>query len=520
MLAIRRRAHTAGCHKGPDYTNYSPFAIATKARRCIGDDIEDPGPVELPCRGNSIPVVFVAPVSHSSDDQPGPSVSQMQDATEEPDDQPRRCLHWATRLRNSHSTPPSPDETSIGSHVRAILRYNYAATFLLPFIPAGFVVNYHSSSATIIFCVNFVAIFPSATILSAALNDLNIRLGQRLGALLNQTFGNVVQLILSILLLKLDQITVLKLSIIGTILSNLLLATGLSFLLGGRTRRDQYFSVGLARMICQLLLLSLLTLTITFTLRNSIASTRFSPSLGEKTVLALSRGISVLVLILYALWLVYSSHPTLVKWFPGWSKNTPGQSETADRRVVETRRPIENTGRDFQARRTNGDGKGIETPLFSASGAVVVMIVSITLLAFNTQFTTDSIQGLLLRRHVSQTFLSLIILPLLSVDPMAISMATKDKMDMSILLTVERCMQTSLLLAPLTVIIGSGIGSRSMNLDFDPFSLTTLFLSVILVTHVMQGGRSNWLMGVLLIQTFVIIALAAFYMPGDLDYVF
>lgn len=298
-------------------------------------------------------------------------------------------------------------------------------------------------------------------------------------------------MILSILLLKSDQIEVLKLSIIGTILSNLLLASGLSFLLGGRNRVDQYFNFDLARMICQLLLLSVLTLTITSTLRASIDSSAWTPTLGAKTaktISALSRGISVLVLILYALWLVYSSHPTLYKRFPGLFREPTAQPGIADRQAVNTTQSVEDTGPSLHSI----DEQGNETCLFSASGAVIIMIVSITLLAFNTQFTTDSIQGLLLRRKVSQTFLSLIVLPLLSVDPMAISMAMKDKMDMSILLTVERCMQTSLLLAPLTVIIGSGIGSKSMDLDFDTFSLTVLFLSIILVTHVMQGGRSNW----------------------------
>lgn len=299
-------------------------------------------------------------------------------------------------------------------------------------------------------------------------------------------------MILSILLLKSDQIDVLKSSIIGSILSNLLLATGLSFLLGSLNGPHQYFTLGLARMICQLLLLSVQTLTITTFFYGNIAESNHPSSDVQNRVLPLSRGISVLVLVLYALWLVYSSRPTLYERFPGLYQHHPTQSATIDGRAVGISQSTDTMDSAAPTRRTNDDKQGNETCLFSISGAAIILILSITLLAFNTQFTTDSIQGLLLRRHVSQTFLSLIILPLLSVDPMSLSMAMQDKMDMSILLTVERCMQTSLLIAPLTVIIGAGMGSRRMDLHFDSFSLVVLFLSVILVIHVMQGGKSNW----------------------------
>lgn len=245
-------------------------------------------------------------------------------------------------------------------------------------------------------------------------------------------------------------------------------------------------------MICQLLLLSVQTLTITTFFYGNIAESNHPSSDVQNRVLPLSRGISVLVLVLYALWLVYSSRPTLYERFPGLYQHHPTQSATIDGRAVGISQSTDTMDSAAPTRRTNDDKQGNETCLFSISGAAIILILSITLLAFNTQFTTDSIQGLLLRRHVSQTFLSLIILPLLSVDPMSLSMAMQDKMDMSILLTVERCMQTSLLIAPLTVIIGAGMGSRRMDLHFDSFSLVVLFLSVILVIHVMQGGKSNW----------------------------
>lgn len=167
---------------------YSPFA-SRKSRRRFRDDIESCSPHRPRNLGSSIPVAPIAPMLDDSDDRPGPSVSQVPHTAGKPDNRIRRPLQWAARLRNKHATPPFAGGTTIGTHFRVVLLHNYASAFLLPFIPAGFVVNYISTNATVIFCVNFVAIFPSATILSAALKDLNIRMGQRLGALVNQTFG-------------------------------------------------------------------------------------------------------------------------------------------------------------------------------------------------------------------------------------------------------------------------------------------------------------------------------------------
>lgn len=191
-VAIRRRAHAVGCRKGPGYTNYSPFATR-KSRTPIGGEIQNLTVVEPLNHGSGIPLVPVTPVSHGHNSRPESSSPRMRHGADEPEICPTEPLSWPRRLRKNYNKPHFPNWASFGTsvrlHVRTILLYNYAATFLLPFIPAGFAVNYTSSSATVIFCVNFVAIFPSATILSAALNDLTIRLGQRLGALLNQTFG-------------------------------------------------------------------------------------------------------------------------------------------------------------------------------------------------------------------------------------------------------------------------------------------------------------------------------------------
>ena len=93
---------------------------------------------------------------------------------------------------------------------------------------------------------------------------------------------------------------------------------------------------------------------------------------------------------------------------------------------------------------------------------------------------------------LSQIFLGLIILPLLSVDPMSLKLAINDKMDFSIALTLEICMQTALMVVPLVIILAWCMGIDGMTLDFDAFTVIATFAAIIIVTYVVQEGRSNW----------------------------
>lgn len=124
--------------------------------------------------------------------------------------------------------------------------------------------------------------------------------------------------------------------------------------------------------------------------------------------------------------------------------------------------------------------------------ALLTLLISTVLIAFNTQFATDSIQGLLQDAGLSETFVGLVILPILSNDFSTIVVAAKDKMDVVLALTLEKCIQTSLLIVPLVVLLAWCMGIDQMTLEFDGFSIAALFAAVIIVTYVIQGGTSDW----------------------------
>ncbi|KAF2123242.1 hypothetical protein BDV96DRAFT_639781 [Lophiotrema nucula] len=391
---------------------------------------------------------------------------------------------------------------------------------LIPFIVAGFAVNYSHCPPATTFSVNFIAILPSAAILGISIEELSLRLGNVYGALLSMTFSNAVQLITSVLLLKSHQITILQTSLLGAILSNLLLMTGLGFFLGGFRRLEQYFNPRKAQTISMLLLLAVLSIVIPTT---SHLLTNTTPD----GIVAQSRGTSVVILISYGLYVLFQYFTNRALYSDEASITSPKAKERPGLKLGEgdLLRAIAATGAAAAAAAgggVNGDRllRDVEDEIdrdvyqeasLSLFGGILTLTFSVVFVAFNTQFATDNLQGLLEHTGISQNFVGLVIIPILSNDPMSIKTAMLDHMDESIALTLERCMQTALMVVPCVVIIAWCMGIDQMSLEFDGFTTAALFASIIIVTYVVQEGKSNWLTGALLIKIYVIIALAAFY---------
>ncbi len=143
---------------------------------------------------------------------------------------------------------------------------------LLIFVPIGFAVRYAHLKPVAVFIINFIAIIPLAAMLSNATEELAIRVGETLGGLLNASFGNAVELIVSVQALIQGQITIVKTSLIGSMLSNLLLVMGMSFFLGGINRSEQFFNVTVAQTAASLLALCISSLIIPTVFHNVLAS--------------------------------------------------------------------------------------------------------------------------------------------------------------------------------------------------------------------------------------------------------
>ncbi|KAM0319573.1 hypothetical protein ACHAO8_000994 [Botrytis cinerea] len=323
---------------------------------------------------------------------------------------------------------------------------------LLPFVPAGFASNYTNLPPVVNFILNFMAIFPSASIVAMAMDEVMLRFGNTVGGLIYMTFGNVVQLVISILLLKTRQVEILKTSLVGGILGGVLLIMGASYFAGGIDRLEQSFNVSSASYVANFLTLSVASLII------PTASHVFANSTPEN-IAAQSRGTAVVLLNVPQQTVKGSTEDTITR-----SESSPSPA-------------VGFTGEDIE-------------PHLSMPVGITTLIIATVVLAFNTAFAVDSIDGLT-AHHASPSFVGLILLPFLNNDLMPITCARMDKLDLSIMASAGKSLQTSLLITPLIVIIAWIWGIDDMGLLFDGFQVASLFMAVLLFNFLIAGGKSN-----------------------------
>ncbi|KAI9806032.1 MAG: hypothetical protein M1833_004439 [Piccolia ochrophora] len=371
---------------------------------------------------------------------------------------------------------------------KGTLGNNYV-NVLLVFVPIGIVAGALGLNPTAVFCLNFFAIIPLASLLSFATEELSAKLGQTIGGLLNASFGNAVELIVSIVALKKNEIRIVQASMLGSILSNILLVLGCCFLLGGYGRQEQHFNMTVASTMSSLMAVACASLIIPATL---YAALRGSNADSKEGILLVSRGTSMILLVLYVMYLYFQlkSHASLFE---------------------------ETNAQEHDAEGGEGANKEEEEHILSPVAAAVVLVLITICVAVCAEFLVDSIDNIVEKAHISKTFIGLILLPIVgnaAEHVTAVVVAMKDKMDLAIGVAIGSSMQIALLVTPFLVILGWIIGSP-MTLRFETFETVVFFLSVLVVNYLIQDGASNYLEGAMLLGTYLIIALAFYVYPDD-----
>jgi Ca2+:H+ antiporter len=311
-------------------------------------------------------------------------------------------------------------------------------------------------------------------------------------------------------------------------LSNLLLVLGMAFFLGGVTRLEQHFNVTVAQTAASLLALCIASLIIP-TVFHTMLLEDSAPD-GSRNQ-ELSRGTALILLFVYACYLIFQlkSH---VSMYNAPSQKTP-KRKTAKKEEGDASRGIAAIGAGTAAASGGGlhankliqtkdeeEEDEIEEPQLSVIGALITLAISTTLVAFCSEFMVSSIHGITETGAVSTTFVGLILIPIVgnaAEHATAVTVAVKDKMDLSIGVAVGSSMQIALLVLPLVVVLGWILDKDCMTLYFDTFQIAILFVAVLLVNYLIQDGKSHWLEGVLLIASYIIIALAAWFYPNHDD---
>ncbi|KMP00605.1 vacuolar calcium ion transporter /H(+) exchanger [Coccidioides immitis RMSCC 3703] len=400
--------------------------------------------------------------------------------------------------------------------LRATL-FNSWINVLLLAVPVGIILHYIHVDPIAVFVVNFVAIIPLAALLGYGTEEIAMRTGETVGGLLNATFGNAVELIVSILALFKNEIVIVKTSLIGSMLSNLLLVMGMSFFLGGINRIEQNFNMTVAQTAASLLALAVGSLII------PTAFHTWSEA-GETGIAPLSRGTSIILLFVYGCYLFFQlkSHTEMY--------NKPSEKVEKRRGKVESGdaiKGIAQIGAGISASMGGHNAQSVpiqvpddedqEEPELHFFVALFTLAASTALVGVCAEALVSSIDVITTRGHISETFVGLILLPIVgnaAEHATAITVAMKDKMDLSIGVAVGSSMQIALLVLPLIVVIGWIAGKDDMSLYFDGFQIAVLFVAVLLVNYLIQDGKSHWLEGMLLMTLYLIISVAAWFYPA------
>lgn len=385
---------------------------------------------------------------------------------------------------------------------------------LLVAAPVGIALNYvHSVNRIAVFVVNFIAIVPLAAMLSFATEEIALRTGETLGGLLNATFGNAVELIVAIIALIDGKVNIVQTSLIGSILSNLLLVMGFCFFFGGLRRPEQYFNTTVAQTAASMLALAAASV---------IVPTVFDAAANTPTedVAKLSRGTAVILLVVYGAYLFFQLK-THSQVFNEQSQKVPAKPWSRGSSNANIKQGLMVPAAMVGGRAVDKDNFNItleeeeeeDDPQLHFWVAIATLAGSTVIIALCAEFMVGSIDAITQNGALSDEFVGLILLPIVgnaAEHATAVTVAVKDKMDLAIGVAVGSSMQVALFLIPLLVVIGWGMGNDEMNLSFDTFQVAVMFVAVLLVNYLIGDGKSHWLEGWLLMCLYAIIAVCAF----------
>ncbi|KAG2347960.1 calcium/proton exchanger [Suillus weaverae] len=412
---------------------------------------------------------------------------------------------------------------------------------LLVFIPISWALNFAlPNQHTLIFVVSFLAIIPLAKLLAYATDELSIRVGQTLAGLLNATLGNAVELIVSIIALTKCELTIVQSSLVGSILSNLLLVLGMCFFAGGMRFSEQGFGQSAVQLNSSLLTISVIAVLLpgAFQMALQGQSSYDEPSTNSN-ILKTSHGVAIILLFIYGSYLVFQmfSHKALysdsgehVQQTKGYEGQNPWlQLRLYRRKIVKSCRPTGDEEAAFNPTvPTEGANLGCESASMDTDSVIesymsvpvsLGLLVGVTVLvAVTAEFLVDSISGLTESGAIGKEFVAVILLPIVgnaAEHVTAVTVSVKDKLTLSLGVAVGSSIQIALFVIPLMVTLAWIMG-KQLTLLFDPLESIVLFLSVLTVNYVVQDGKSNWLEGMILICLYLILAVTFWFYPGTL----
>lgn len=351
--------------------------------------------------------------------------------------------------------------------------------FLL-FAPFAIAAHYQHWGSQWIFWLNFLTMVPLASILGDFTEEAALHTNDVVGGLLNASFGNAVEVVVAIQALMKDEIRVVQASMIGSIFSNLLLVLGCCFLFGGFVYKEQKFCGLNAMAGMGLLALS----SIAFVLPTPFGEYY---EIENEDVLAISRLSACFMLFSYVLLLIFQL----------FTHKDSFEAETS----------VQN---DDSRGENDDDEEEATIPMWMALVGLGMTTGAVTIFS---DFLVESIDEFCIVSGISRTFVGLIILPIVgnAVEHItAVSVAMKNKMDLALGVAIGSCTQIAMFVVPVTVLFG-WFANKPMTLNLPVYEISLYILSIFTVSICLQTGKSNWLLGSVLVITYIMVGIGFWF---------
>lgn len=340
--------------------------------------------------------------------------------------------------------------------------------FLLVFVPVSFIAEFMHISGTAMFVLSALAIIPLAGLMGEATEEISFYTGPRIGGFLNATFGNATELIIAFFALKAGLFEVVKASISGSVIGNVLLVLGLSMLVGGLKHKTQTFNKEAIEVSASMLLFALIGL---------IVPALFTHTVNPDLLTTKYEGLSVLVAVImfgiYIFSLIFSFY---------------------------THKDIYSVNHSEES-----------NPKWSLKTASMVLVAATVFIGFESEFFVSAVEPMTQAMGLSEFFVGIILVPLIgnaAEHSTAIVMAYKNKMDVAVEIALGSSLQIILFVMPVLVFLS--LFFSPMSIVFNEFELIALFFAVLIGNRVANDGQSNWLEGVQLLAVYAIMAACFF----------
>ena len=347
--------------------------------------------------------------------------------------------------------------------------------WLLIFVPIAIAAESLHWGELIVFVASALAVIPLAGLMGEATEVLAERTGPRIGGLLNATLGNAAELIITLFAIRAGLLELVKASIIGSILGNLLLVLGLSILAGGIKNGLQKFDRGHAGLDATMTILVVIALSVP-----SMFNAAIEPDTTRVEELSLTAAAAMLVI--YGLSIVYALRQPRAEELEAGPSVKPSHA-------------------------------GPRWGLWASLGVLAGATVGIALMS---EFLVGAVEPVTATLGLSEFFVGLIIIPIIgnvAEHLVAVQVALKNQMDLSLSVALGSSLQVALLVAPLLVFLSLVMG-HPLTLEFNSFELIALAAAAVIAAFVSLDGESNWLEGAMLLAVYMIVALAFFFLPG------